>query len=121
MATIEMRAALPWFRRAWHTWPRPLQGLFLITMLGLFGAICFAALGVTHTAVFTQGVQKVTGWFSSLGAIFTALNALAGAIVAVLKQLNTAVVMAILIAAGLGYAIFLALGTMYFRLAFAKR
>jgi len=41
MATIELRKALPWFRRAWHTWPGPLQAVFLVTMLALFGGICF--------------------------------------------------------------------------------
>jgi hypothetical protein len=66
-------------------------------------------------------IQKVGGWFSGVTAIWTALNALAGVIVALIKQLNTAVVIAFMIAAGLGYAIFLGLGTMYVRLALAKR
>jgi hypothetical protein len=38
-----------------------------------------------------------------------------------IKQINSTVLIAFLIAAGLGYAIFLGLGTMYVRLAFAKR
>src|SRR3954468_14134709 len=121
MATIELRAALPWFRRAWHTWPDPLQGLFLVTMLALFGGICFGAWEVTHTTTFALAVHKVGGWFSGLAAIWTALNALAAAVLAILKQLNTAVVIAFMVAAALGYAIFLTLGTVYVRLAFAKR
>src|SRR3954470_24961855 len=91
MATIELRAALPWFRRAWHTWPGPLQGGFLITMLALLGGICFGAWEATHTATFALAAHKVDGWFSGLSAIWTALNALAGVIVALIKQLNTAV------------------------------
>jgi hypothetical protein len=121
MATIELRAALPWFRRAWHTWPGPLQGGFLVAMLALLSGICFGAWEVTHTATFALAIQKVGGWFSGVTAIWTALNALAGVIVALIKQLNTAVVIAFMIAAGLGYAIFLGLGTMYVRLALAKR
>ena len=121
MAAIELRRALPWFRRAWHTWPGSLQGLFLVTMLALFGGICFGVWEASHTATFGLAVHKVGGWFSGLSAIFTALNALAGAIVAMIKQVNSTILIAFLCAAGLGYALFLGLGTMYFRLAFAKR
>src|SRR6266481_5203723 len=121
MAAIELRRALPWFRRAWHTWPGSLQGLFVLTMLALIGGICFGVWDVSHTATFGSAVHKVGGWFSGLSAIYTALNALAGAIVAMIKQVNSTILMALLCAAGLGYALFLALGTMYVRVAFAKR
>src|SRR6266403_3361392 len=121
MAAIELRRALPWFRRAWHTWPGSLQGLFLVTMLALFGGICFGVWEGSHTTTFGLAVHKVGGWFSGLSAIYTALIALAGAIVAMIKQVNSGILIAFLCAAGLGYALFLGLGTMYFRLAFAKR
>jgi hypothetical protein len=121
MAAIELRKALPWFRRAWHTWPGPLQGLFLVLMVALVGGICFGVWEGSHTTTFGLAVHKVGSWFSGLSAIYTALNALAGAIVAMIKQVNSGILMAFLCAAGLGYALFLGLGTMYFRLAFAKR
>jgi hypothetical protein len=121
MAAIELRRALPWFRRAWHTWPGSLQGLFLVTMVALFAGICFGVWEASHTATFGLAIHKVGGWFSGLSALYTALNALAGAVVAIIKQINSTVLMALLCAAGLGYALFLALGTVYFRLAFAKR
>jgi hypothetical protein len=121
MAAIELRRALPWFRRAWHTWPNSLQGLFLVTMVALFGGICFGIWEGCHTATFGLAVHKVGGWFSGVSAIYTALNALAGATIAMIKQVNSTVLMAFVCAAGLGYALFLGLGTMYFRLAFAKR
>jgi hypothetical protein len=121
MAAIELRKALPWFRRAWHTWPGSLQGLFLVTMVALFGGTCFGVWEATHTATFALAVHKVGGWCSGLSAIYTALNALAGVVVALIKQVNSTVAMALLCAAGLGYALFLALGTMYVRVAFAKR
>lgn len=121
MASIELRKALPWFKRAWHTWPTSLQGLFLVTMLALFGGICFGGWEVTHSATFALAVHKAAGWLSGFGAIYTTLNALAGTIIALIKQVNSGVLIAFLFAAGLGYAIFLGLGTMYVRLAFAKR
>ena len=121
MAAIELRKALPWFRRAWDTWPGSLQGLFVVLMAALVGGICFGVWEATHTATFALAVHKVGGWFSGLSAIYTALNALAGAIVAMIKQVNSTILIACLCAAGLGYALFLALGTMYVRVAFAKR
>jgi len=93
----------------------------VVVMVALFGGICFGVWEASHTATFGLAVHKVGGWFSSLGAIYTALNALAGVIVALIKQVNSTVLIGFLCAAGLGYALFLGLGTMYFRLAFAKR
>jgi len=90
-------------------------------MAALFGGICFGVWEASHTATFGLAVHKIGGWFSGLSAIYTTLNVLAGAIVAMIKQVNSAVLMAFLCAAGLGYALFLGLGTMYFRVAFAKR
>jgi hypothetical protein len=121
MAAIELRRALPWFRRAWDTWPGTLQALFVVTMVALVGGICFGVWEGSHTTTFGLAVHTVGGWFSGLSAIYTALNALAGVLVALIKQVNSAVLMAFVCLAGLGYALFLGLGTMYFRLAFAKR
>jgi hypothetical protein len=90
-------------------------------MFALFGGLCFGGWEASHTATFSLAVHKIGGWFSGFGAIYTLLNALAGAIVAMIKQVNSGILMAFLCAAGLGYAIFLGLGTMYVRLAFAKR
>jgi hypothetical protein len=121
MASIELRKALPWFRRAWDTWPGSLQGVFLIAMLVLFGGICFGMWEGTQTAGFALAIHKIGGWLSGFEAIWTTLNALAGAFVALIKQINSVVLIGFLCAAGLGYALFLALGTMYVHLAFAKR
>jgi hypothetical protein len=121
MAAIELRKALPWFRRAWDTWPGSLQGVFLVAMVALFGGICFGLWEASHTATFGLAVHKVGGWFSGLSALYTAFNALAAVIVALIKQINSTILMALLCAAGLGYALFLALGTVYVRMAFAKR
>src|SRR5512138_3262337 len=66
IATIELRKALPWFKRAWHTWPGPLQGLFLVTMLAIFSGICFGGWEASHTATFGLAVHKIGGWFSGL-------------------------------------------------------
>src|SRR5689334_1458839 len=96
MAAIELRKALPWFRRAWDTWPGSLQGLFVVLMAALVGGTCFGVWEGTHTATFGLAVHTVGGWFSELSALCTALNALAGAVVAMIKQVNSTILMAFL-------------------------
>jgi len=59
--------------------------------------------------------------FSGLNSIGSLFNILAGTAVLVAKKLGSTFIIACLVAAGLGYAVFMGLGTFYFRLAFAKR
>jgi Na+/phosphate symporter len=65
--------------------------------------------------------HRVGQSFSSLNTIGNLLNILASSLALVVKKLGTPFIVACLVAAGLGYAIFLSLGTVYFRLAFGKR
>ena len=65
--------------------------------------------------------HRVGQWFSGLNTIGSLLNILAGSVALVVKKLGTSFIIACLVAAGLGYAMFMGLGTVYFRLAFAKR
>ena len=65
-------------------------------------------------------MHQVTQWFSGLNTIGNLFNILAGSVALVVKKLGTTFITACLIAAGLGYAMFMGLGTVYFRLAFGK-
>ena len=48
-------------------------------------------------------------------------NVLVNAAVLAVKKLGTGVIVACLVAVGIGYAMCIGVGTVYFRLAFAKR
>jgi ABC-type amino acid transport system permease subunit len=121
LAAIELRRNVPWYRRSWATWPVALQVASLAAMLVLFGGLCFAGWELSHAQAVSQAAHHVGQWFSGLNTIGNLLNILAGSLALVVKKLGTAFIVACLVAAGLGYAIFLGLGTVYFRLAFAKR
>jgi hypothetical protein len=120
-AAIELRRNVPWYRRAWVTWPAALRMASLAAMLALFGGLCLAGRELSHAEPVSQTAHQIGQWFSGLNTFGSVLNILAGSVALVVKKLGTTFIIACLVAAGLGYAIFLGLGTVYFRLAFAKR
>ena len=120
-AAIAQRAAVPWYRQSWQVWPAGWRVAALVLLLGSFGGLCVASWQLTRAAGFSNAVQEVTQLFSGVSAIWNALNALAGALLLVLKHLGTGFLIAICLAAGLGYAMCLGLGTAFVRLAFAQR
>lgn len=121
MAAIEFRRNVPWYRRAWVTWPPALRMASLAAMLALFGGLCFAGWELSHAHTVSQAAHRAGQWFSGLSAIGNLLSILASSVVLVVKKLGTTFIIACLVAGGLGYAVFMGLGTFYFRLAFAKR
>jgi hypothetical protein len=121
MAAIELRLNVPWYRRAWVTWPVTWRMASLAAMLVLFGGLCFAGWELSRTEMIISAMHRIGQSFSGLNTIGSVLKILAGSVALVVKKLGTTFIAACLFAAGLGYAIFLGLGTVYFRLAFAKR
>jgi hypothetical protein len=120
MTAIARRATVPWYRRSWETWPVAWQTVSLATMLALFGGLCLAGWELSRTETVLQAMHRAGQWFSGLNSIGNTLDILVGAAALVVKKLGTTFIIACLVAAGLGYAIFLGLGTACFRLAFAK-
>jgi hypothetical protein len=121
MAAIEQRARVPWYQRSWQTWPVALQASSLVVLLALFGGLCFGGWQLSQTGTATLALHRVGGWFSGLNVIGNTFNVLVNAAVLVAKKLGTGVIVACLIAVGTGYAMCIGAGTVYFRLAFAKR
>jgi hypothetical protein len=121
LAAIELRWNVPWYRRSWVTWSLALRIASLTAMLALFGGLCLAGWEISRTETIMSATQRAGQWFSELNTIGSVLNILAGSAALVVKKLGMTFIVACLVAAGLGYAIFLGLGTVYFRLAFAKR
>jgi hypothetical protein len=120
-AAIELRLNVPWYRRSWVTWPLALRMASLAAMLALFGGLCLAGWELSRTEPIMSAMHRAGQWFSGLNTIGSVMNILAGSAALVVKKLGTIFIVACLVGAGLVYAIFLGLGTVYFRLAFAKR
>jgi len=121
MAALEQRATVPWYRRSWQTWPVAMQAASLVVLLALFGGLCLGGWQLSQTGTATLALHRVGEWFSGLSMIGNTFNVLVSAAVLVVKKLGTGVIATCLVAAGIGYAMCVGLGTVYFRLAFAKR
>ena len=121
MAAIGQRARVSWYRRSWQTWPVALQAAALVVMLALFGGLCLGGWQLSQIGTATLALHRVGEWFSGLNVIGNTFSVLVNAAVLVAKKLGTGFIVACLVAAGTGYAMCIGLGTVYFRLAFAKR
>lgn len=121
LAAIERRRRGPWYRRSWETWPVAVRVTSLAAMLMLFGGLCLAGWELSHTETIQLAMQRTGQWFSGLDSFENFLRTLVNAAVLVVKKLGAPFIIACLVSAGLGYALFLALGTVYFRLALSKR
>ena len=121
MSAIENGAVLPWYRRAWQTWPVTLRAASLVALLAMFGGLCFAGWELSQAASLVSATQKVGGWFAGLNFAWSAISAVGNALVLVIKSLGTGFIIACTVTALLAYAVSLALGTVFVRLAWARR
>jgi hypothetical protein len=121
MAALDQRARVPWYRCSWQMWPVVLQTASLVVLLALFGGLCLAGWELSQAEATTFALHRVGEWFSGISMIENTFNVLVSAAVLVVKELGTGFIITCLVAAGIGYAMCVGLGTVYFRLAFAKR
>jgi succinate dehydrogenase/fumarate reductase cytochrome b subunit len=121
MAALGQRARVPWYRRSWQMWPVVLQAASLVVLLALFGGLCLAGWELSQAETTAFALHRVGEWFSGLSMIENTFNVLVSAAVLVVKKLGTGFIVTCLVAAGIGYAMCVGLGTVYCRLAFAKR
>jgi hypothetical protein len=116
---IAARAAAPWYRRSWQTWPFPWRLVSLMTLIALFGALCFGGWQLEQGASFAAIDRQVAIWSSFARTLWETFNLLLGAGGLILKHLGTGFIVTCLAALALGYGVCLALGTAFLRVASA--
>ena len=121
MRAIEQRAQAPWYRQSWQMWPAAVRAAALVLLLALFGAICFAGWELRQTGIVVAATRQVGGWLSGVSTVWNTVSALLGAVVLVVKKLGIAFTVGCLAALALAYAMCFGLGTVYVRLALARR
>jgi len=120
MAAIAARANLPWYRQSWQAWPVGLRTAALVALLAFFGGLCFGTWEVWQGATVAVAIQKVGGLFAGVGAILKAASLLLSSVLLLIKQLGAGIIIGLLVAVGLGYAMCVGLGTVYWRLASSR-
>ena len=121
MAVIEQRAVLPWYRRAWQTWPQPLRVVSMLILLVAFGGLCFGSWQLVHAPAVASATSEASGWFRMLSRTLSTLGVLANALALAVRSLGPLALFGIMIALLLSYAACVGFGTLYVRLAFARR
>jgi hypothetical protein len=94
---------------------------FLLGSLVLMTALGFALWKVPQTAPVTGAWHQFAGWFSSAASILNVVGTLLGAIGLAAKQLGVAFFAGCLLLIALLWAVCVGLGTVYVRLALARR
>jgi hypothetical protein len=120
MRVIELRAELPWYRRSWQLWPRPLQVFSLGLLLAMFCGLSFAGGRLPHVISSLSPVQTIGGWLAGLSVILNAIGVVLGAIIMAIKRLGLGFILGCLTALALGYAMCIGLGTLCVRIGVAR-
>jgi hypothetical protein len=121
MAVIEQRAGLPWYRRAWQTWPVPLQAVSMLVLLVAFAGLCLGSWQLVNAPAVASATSEASGWIRILSRTLSTLGVLVNALALAVRSLGPLVLFGIMMALLLGYAACVWFGTLYVRLAFARR
>jgi hypothetical protein len=121
IGTIEQRAAVPWCRRAWQTWPVAWQAASLILLLAMLGGLYFGAVESWQAARVSPAGQSAGEWFAGLGVLWKAAAVLFNALSMAVQHLGMGVIVGFVLVLAMGYAACFGLGTAYVRFAMARR
>jgi hypothetical protein len=121
LAAIAQRLSLPWYRQSWQRWPVPFRIAFLFGSLALVAALGFALWKVPQTAPVTGAWHQFAGWFSWAASGLNVISTVLGAVGLAAKQLGVAFFAGCLLLIALLWAVCVGLGTVYVRLALARR
>jgi hypothetical protein len=117
LRAIEQREAMPWYRRAWTTWPQSLQMASVLVLAAAFAGICWLAGGVSQSAGEAVAAQKQTGWLAQLGLVWELVRVMGEATAAVINHIGKGTIVAIGLLIATAYAACVGLGTAYVRFA----
>jgi uncharacterized membrane protein YesL len=115
MRAIAQAQALPWFRRAWQTWPASFRVVSFAGLVLLFSGLCFGAWELVNLGQ-SAATAKYGTSLSALGALWNSITVLFGAVPALIKQLPKPLLIGCVAAVVFGYAMCVALGTFCFAL-----
>lgn len=121
LAALRQRAALPWYRTAWQTWPYALQVASLAVLGAMFGGLCFGGWELSHGATANEVTQVLQQWFSGFSVAGNVLSVIAHAGLLAAQHLGPVFLAGCAFAALAAYLSCLGLGTAFVRLAVARR
>jgi hypothetical protein len=110
MAAVEQRAAVPWYRQSWVTWPLALRLASFAVMLLAFAGLCWGGWALTHGAT-------PPSWFADVAALWRTAVVLAETVVGLVSRIGSGVLLAGAVVVFAAWVMCIGLGTAYVRLA----
>lgn len=117
MAALAARVSLPWYHRAWQTWPLSGQILSLAALVLMFVAVATAG----GRWIPEGAARPTTGLLGGLSFLVSLLGTVGEALVLTVKHLHPAWIAAGLLVLSADWLSCLGLGTAIFRLAMPRR
>jgi len=121
LSQLATPTAVPWYRRAWPTWPLALRTVSFTILLALFGGLCFAGWEASHSSSVTAAAKEVSGGFALVSLAANTLSVLSNAAAQVVRHLGTGFIVTAVALMLMAYATCVAFGSFYLRFAFARR
>jgi hypothetical protein len=121
IARIEAAAATPWYHRSWSDWPAPARWTTLLVLALIFAGFCVAWSRAPQAEILQPVLARLQSLANLADALWSVLGALAGLLSAALRQLNAWVLVGCAAMVLFGYVLCVGLGTVYFRVALARR
>ncbi len=121
MGTIQQRAAAPWYRRAWQTWPFPQRAAALAVMLALFAGLCVGSWQFGQSDLLADTLGSIGERLSLVNVLWGALGALGNAITLAIQSIHPLVWIGGALVMLACYAACVGLGTVCVRLAWVRR
>lgn len=121
MGSIQQRAAAPWYRRAWQTWPRPQRIVALAVMLTLFAGLCVGSWQFGQSDLLADTLGLIGERLSVLNVLWGAMSALGNAMTLAIQSIHPLVMIGGAVVLLACYAACMGLGTVCVRLAWARR
>jgi hypothetical protein len=123
LAALARQRALPWHRKAWFEWPRHYQVLAGLVAAAVLGAGIWFLWPHADTVSFASAKQAAQQFepVREVGVAAGVLKTLGGALLLIVKSINSWVLAGLLAVAALIWSTTLGLGTVCWRMASRSR
>ena len=121
LASIQRQQRAPWYHQSWLQWPVPARVTVFALLAALFGGLCFGAWQVGQGDSLSAVVQPASGLLRGALTLWHAAVVLLESLILAVRSLGTWFLAGCLAIIMIGYASCLGLGSLWLRLAFAKR
>ena len=121
MAALEARAASPWYRQSWQSWPASMRVVCLLVLISAFGGICLAGWKLPQADAYASTARVVGHWLATFGAVWGLFSTLLNTVAVMTRHLPGALLAGCLVSLGLAYGLCVGLGAAWMRLAWSRR